>query len=103
MMVPVFFDRQANATRAWVVAGWTNRSLHVSFARAPAHTVYLESGVRTDPQSVLVGQETEQHAISYPVAIEVTVKRVLDRDELRKLCDQHQDLDAIRAALAKLA
>ncbi len=44
MMVPVFYDRQREKTKVWVMLGWSRRSLVASFAAPPSYAVFDAQG-----------------------------------------------------------
>jgi hypothetical protein len=91
-MVPVSHDVERGRTRVWLMLGWTQRPLHASFARPPRVEVLGGAPVNVDFGSV-------SHPLATPVMVETHVSKLLDRDELRKLCDRHRTCEAIVAAL----
>jgi hypothetical protein len=56
-------------------------------------------GQPASPGKVEVNFSSRVHMLAYPVMAEVYVRRLLDRDELRAICDRHWTREAIRAAL----
>jgi hypothetical protein len=92
MMVPVFLDVQ-RGIKVWALLGWTSRTLEVAWDRAPAITVLKgRMGVRTTSST---------YTMATPVFAELYVRRLLDRDEFRAVCDKHRTRQAILAALAR--
>lgn len=98
MMVPVFRDIARNKIKVWVVLGWAQRELGVSFVRTPDIVVRDAAGVDVTAQFD-VEFIPERHSIAFLEVAEVYVDRILDRDEFRKLCDCHGTRQAILAAL----
>ena len=99
MMVPIFHDAERRRTKVWVVLGWTRKPLRVAFARAPR--------VRLEGESAVLGATeikfgTASYHLAHPVSAEVYVNRLLDRDELRALCDRAQTQKGILEALDRL-
>ncbi|WP_434048567.1 MULTISPECIES: hypothetical protein [Sorangium] len=98
-MVPVFHDRERRKTRVWVFLGWSAQRVLVSFQQPPAVRVLAPDGRAASPPEVEVRFGVLTHDLAYPVMAEITVDRVLDRDELRAICDRHRTRSAIVAAL----
>lgn len=99
MMVPLFVDQLRGQTKVLVVLGWAQRSLSVGFDTPPVVTVRKAANsriARSHPPVKFVGTNV---TIQFPVMAEVYVSRILDRDEFRRLCDQHRWRDAILQAL----
>lgn len=99
MMVPLFFDQLRGQTKVLVVLGWAQRSLSVGFDTPPVVTVRKAANgriARSHPPVKFVGTNV---TIQFPVMAEVYVSRILDRDEFRRLCDQHRTRAAILQAL----
>lgn len=85
-MVPVFYDVERHKSKVWAFLGWSSRPITVSFARPPQATILDLRGrpLRDAPRICW----SEVYAdLPYPVTAELYVDRILDRDELRKLCD----------------
>jgi hypothetical protein len=98
MMVPVFYDIPRKKTKVWVVLGWTERMLMVSFKKRPTVVIRDRAGLDVT-RKYDIEFRPEVHAIAFPQAAEVYVDRILDREEFRALCDQHGTREAILAAL----
>jgi hypothetical protein len=92
MMVPLFFDVERQKTKVVVFLGWDERPATISFATPP--TVEVEGGSDTAVSFDDVGA-----SLVYPVTEEVYVTRVLDRDEVRKICDEKKTRTEILKAL----
>lgn len=92
MMVPVFYDQQLHKIKVWVVLGVTSRKLDVHYSVAPEVKQVVEqaSGKPVDLDSVHLSFPQTSFSIAYPVMAEVYVSRLLDRDELRALCDKYK-------------
>jgi hypothetical protein len=91
-MVPVFYDQARRKTKVWMILGWVHGSLHASFAKPPR--VELLDGARAE-----IELAQASYPLATPVMVETYVSRLLDRDELRALCDEHRTADAILASL----
>ncbi|WP_437786923.1 hypothetical protein [Sorangium sp. So ce1097] len=61
--------------------------------------VFAPDGREASPPEVDVRFGVLAHDLAYPVMAAITVDRLLDRDELRALCDRHRTRSAILAAL----
>jgi hypothetical protein len=102
MMVPVFYDVARGMTKVWVVLGYVQTPIEVSFVSKPEISVFDGAGKKVD-DSALDVQFTEQTgSLSYPVFAEIYVKKLLNRDEFRKLCDGYTTKSQILEALQKL-
>jgi hypothetical protein len=99
MMVPVFYDAERRRTKVWVVLGWTRKPLHVSFAEPPR--VRLE-GEAPAAEAIDLRFRGATYQIAHPVSAEVYVSRLLDRAELRALCDRAKTQKGILKALDAL-
>ncbi|XXT25341.1 hypothetical protein WME94_27815 [Sorangium sp. So ce429] len=99
MMVPVFHDLDRQQTKAWVFLGWSAQRVLVSFRSPPVVRVFAPDGREASPPEVDVRFGALTHDLAYPVMAEIHVDRLLDRDELRALCDEHRTRSAILAAL----
>ncbi len=100
MMVPLFHDVGRKRTKVLAFLGWTTRPLSISFARPPGVEVFdARSGKKLGPQEIQVDFERVTERLAYPVTVEVYVERMLDRAELRKLCDERRTQSAIVRAL----
>jgi hypothetical protein len=92
-MVPVFHDVGRGKTKAWIILGWARTSLSASFVKPPRVEVLAGGPIEIELGAALFH-------VTVPVMVETYVSRVLDREELRRLCDTHKTKDAILAALA---
>ena len=98
MMVPIFYDVQRAMTKVWVVLGWSERGLNVSFRQPPSITIRGDAGEDiTARYDIKFG--SRWYSIAYPELAEVYVNRILDRNEFRALCDEHGTREKILAAL----
>ncbi|WP_437617020.1 hypothetical protein WMF20_24345 [Sorangium sp. So ce834] len=71
----------------------------VSFQRPPLVRVFAPDGREASPPEVEGRYGVLMHDVPYPVMAELYVDRLLDRDELRALCDRRRGRRAILAAL----
>jgi len=96
-MVPLFYDLARSKTKVLAVLGWSSRQMRVEFANPPDVTVLdLGGGNPADFEFELASVTRE---LAYPVAVEVYVDRILDRDEFRRLCDAQRTQAKILRAL----
>ncbi len=86
MMVPVFYDRDRQKLKVWAFLGWTTTSLDVSFETPPK-------------TSRPVPTDGSKYRAAVPVMVEIYVNRLLDRAEMRALCDRHHAVDFVIRAL----
>lgn len=98
MMVPLAVDPAKGTTRVWAFLGWLARDLDVSFETRPVPTSLMRDGA---PAGSLPRIEWGGNCftVSVPVVVEVDVTRLLDRDEMRALCDRWRTRSAILAHL----
>lgn len=89
MMVPVFYDLQRKMTKVWVVLGYEEESLKVGFSSTPQITVFDSKGQKVDQSRLDVHYNSRVCSIWRPVFAEIYVRKILDRDEFRKLCDRY--------------
>ncbi|MBL8900064.1 MAG: hypothetical protein JNM84_20715 [Planctomycetes bacterium] len=99
MMVPIFYDVERRRTKVWVVLGWTRKPLLVTFA-VPPHVRLVGEAVASE--EVDLEFRSSSYDLAYPVTAEVYVQRLLDRAELRALCDREKTQQKILQALASL-
>jgi hypothetical protein len=99
VMVPVYFDRTRQLTRVWVVLGWASRPLRIDYATPPTVLDITQNGKPIDPKSVTILFDEAYHPVAYPVTAEVSVSKLLNRDEFRALCDRYRTPSAILKAL----
>lgn len=92
MMVPVFNDVH-RGIKVWALLGWTSHELEVAWDTAPSITV-LKGRMRVETTS-------STYALATPAFAELYVRRLLDRDEFRAVCDRYRTRKAILAALAE--
>ena len=87
MMVPIFFDVARGRLKVWAVIGWSTAPITASYEVLPKTTVKVEAGHRT-------------YSAAVPIMLETYVTRLLDRAEMRALCNRHQDPSLLAKALA---
>ncbi len=93
MMVPVFYDVPRHETKVWVFLGWTEQALEVQFVARPVVTIPGASGDRP------IEFYGTTYSVCSPVVAEVYVTELLDRTQMRALCDQYKTRSAILAHL----
>jgi len=98
MMVPVFYDIERKMTKVWVVLGYSKKPLTVSFKKPPVATITDAKGKKANADLEF---ESIRKDLIYPVSAEIYVKKLLNRDEFRRLCDKYKTHSAILKALAK--
>ena len=97
MMVPVFFDVQRRKYKVWALLGWEDAPALIDFVERP-RVVSIEKLDRNAGEAQLAWVSGGD---SYwtPVVVELYVRKLLDRDQLRALCEKHGDVSAIMADL----
>lgn len=99
MMVPVFYGAMREKIKVWVVLGYSAKPLSIRFKQEPKATIMDAAGknvrARLDYRGI-------QKNLIYPVSSEGYVKRLLNRDEFRALCDEYKTPSAIIKALQNL-
>jgi hypothetical protein len=93
MMLPVFYDEGRHKTKVWTFLGWRTTDVDVEYRVAPTIVEVRPAG---SPPLLFTD---ESHRFAVPVMAEVYVKRLLDRDEFRRHCDQFETKEAILANL----
>lgn len=100
--VPVYYDPVRDVTRLWVTLGVRTTRLETRFARPPK----VRPAEGTGDWEDLKPNQVEGRSYLIPVdefaEVELKGARVLTRDELRALCDQHRTKEAILKALRAL-
>jgi hypothetical protein len=99
MMVPVFYDVLRKKTKVWVVLGYVSKPLSVWFEKEPKATVLDATGKKAEAK---LNFRNTRKSLIYPVSAEVYVKKVMNRDEFRALCDRYKTASAILKALQNL-
>jgi hypothetical protein len=99
MMVPVFYDLERAMTKVWVVLGYEEKSLKVGFSSTPQIKVFDSKGKKVDKSRLDVHYNSQVCYLWYPVFAEIYVRKILDRDEFRKLCDRYATRSEILKAL----
>ena len=102
MMIPVAVDPMTGTTRSWAVLGWASDELGIRFVRGPTAVVRSAAdGKALPPSAVEVVLGSQSASVAYPVFVEVTTRKVLDRDEFRRLCDAAKTRERIVNALER--
>jgi hypothetical protein len=97
--VPIFVDLGRPATRLWATLGVRLAKLDVAFARPP-RLKPLDGGREWDTApSYRLGEAHYLIPVDEFVEVELQGLKVLDRDELRTVCDRERSKEAIVAAL----
>ncbi len=113
MMVPVFYDVERHQMKVWTLLGWSDRPIIVGFHEPPR---VLEAGRRPptgrleelrrrfrrtqeDDAAPEIVFTSAYHRVAFPVTAELYVKRLLDREAFRRLCDKLKTRSAIMRAL----
>jgi hypothetical protein len=94
VMVPIFYDLQRRKMKVWVVLGVAEKKLKVTFAKRPTVKSLVDaSGKPADPKDITWDDAT--YKLAYFVTAERYVTKLLDRKELRALCDRHRKASVI--------
>ena len=98
MMVPVFHDLGRDQTKVWVFLGWTRQTLSAEIAVPPRRvaTKQLTELPHWDGHVVF---HVQGGVIYSPVVAEVYVTELLDREQMRRRCDEGKSRSAILASL----
>jgi hypothetical protein len=97
MMVPLYYDLGRQKHRVLAVLGLETKRLTVSFVDRPKAWAIDSNGARVDRH--LVFWPTVRTFVR-PVAVEIDVPALLDREKFRALCDREKTEEAICDALA---
>ena len=100
MMVPVAVDAK-RGLRVLAVLGWTPRSLVFSFRKTPGVKLVDATTGGDCTATHDVAYDAQLETVDEPVVEELWVKRLLDRDEFRALCEAKKTRAAIVEALTK--
>jgi len=95
MMVPVFWDEGRKQMKVWAFLGWQERPLTISYEKPPAIGSLHGPKGKKSSEKPEVRFHVQRVTIPCPVMAEVYVRRLLDRDEFRALCDEHETRAAI--------
>ena len=82
----------------WVVLGWENRPLRISYEMPPMVHVRDKKGRAADKE-IDIKFSGQWVFAAYPVSAEVYVSRLLNREEFQKHCDQYGTREEILAKL----
>lgn len=99
MMVPVFYDVRRGMTKVWLVLGYQEESLEAEFTSKPRIKVFDKEGKQIDDSRLDVHYDGQRESLWYPAFAEIYVKKILSRDEFRKLCDSYKTRSEILKAL----
>lgn len=100
MMVPVFYDIERKEIKVWVVLGYADKPLTISFKEKPTVTKITDAkGNRVDADLKF---KSASRSLIYPVSSEIYVKKLLNRSEFRDLCDKYKTQPEIIKALSEL-
>ncbi len=98
MMVPVFYDVKRKKSKVWVFLGWTRQTLTAEIA-TPPRLVSTRKLAELPRWNGHVYFQVRGGAIHSPVVAEVYVTELLDREQLRRRCDEGKTRSAILASL----
>ena len=101
MMVPVAWNVLTGEYEVWAFIGWETHPIQIAFRKPPSLTVIdatTGSPAKSPPPVKFVA---ESPAMMVPVVLDLHVRRLLDRDEMRRLCDRYLTREDIEAALQK--
>ena len=98
MMVPVFYDVEREKTKVWVFLGWTRQDLTVQIV-TPPRVVATRKLAELPRWNGQVEFWVSGGTIYSPVVAEVYVTELLDREQMRRRCDDGKTRSAILASL----
>jgi hypothetical protein len=96
MMVPVFYDIKRRKVKVWVMMGFTQKPLDITFKRKPEVTV---ADSRGKPVKIPIKFKNERKRLIYPVSAEIYLNKPLNRQEFRELCNTYKTRTKILKAL----
>lgn len=99
MMVPLYFDLSRKRTRVSVVCGFGSSAVEARFASRPDVRVRNRLGL---PSRAHITWENSIYDTVHPVSFECDVREVLNRDDLRKMADEHRTPTSLKSALEAL-
>ncbi len=81
--------------------GFIKRTVHVTFERYPVVLRVLDKNGHKFPDSdyEVKMADSNTYTFYYPLSVELNVYNILNRKEIRKLCDRYKTPDAIIAHL----
>ncbi len=102
MMVPLYFDRAVQKLKCWVFLGWIEHDISVGYQQPPGlvsfdHSAYVNPMLAKIPPGIPMYEEARRapeiiftpsnYKSFYPVTAELHVKKLLNREEFRGLCN----------------
>jgi hypothetical protein len=96
MIVPLFKDIGRDEFHVLAMVGFEQRNLRVSFVERPEVVVRDGRGRVVKPY---IHWSDSTYPLARPVTITCRMKRLLDRDQFRALCDRAGSLAEIRSAI----
>jgi hypothetical protein len=98
--VPIYVDPQRGTMRLWCTLGVRLTTLNASYARPPRLKPAEGDGEWTEVERYKLRPATHLIAVDEFAEVEIPTLSPPNREELRKLCDQHPTKEKIVAALA---
>ncbi len=98
--VPIYVDPQRGTMRLWCTLGVRLTTLDASYARPPRLKPAEGEGEWTEVERYKLRPATHLIAVDEFAEVEIPTLSPPNREELRKLCDQHQTKEKIVKALA---
>jgi hypothetical protein len=90
MMVPVFFDVERHLTKVWCFLGWRPRRMSIDWAIAPSSISVTDAEGKDASDKVDVVMSSELVQCCEPIMREIYVGGILDRREMRRVCDEQK-------------
>ncbi len=100
--VPIAYDRARNATRLWVTLGVRMAKLDATWAKPPMIRPAEEGGEWSPAEGEMLQGAYVLVPVDEFAEVEIRGSRVLNREELRAICDKHKTKEAILKALRAL-
>jgi len=101
MMVPVFYDPEKDITKVWVFLGYEKKTIEMNFSRPPEVEAFDKTGRKLEKDEVEIVYESNRRELICPVSGEIYVKKILNREEFRRVCNNYRSPGAILSALEK--
>jgi len=101
MMVPVFYDPEKDRTKVWVFMGYEKKTIEMNFSRPPEVEVFDKTGHKLEKEEVEIVYKSNRRELICPVSGEIYVKKILNREEFRRVCNNYISPGEILSALEK--
>ncbi len=101
MMVPVFYDPEKDRTKVWVFLGYEKKDIKMDFSCPPEVEIFDKTGRKLEKDEIEIVYKSNRRELICPVSGEIYVKKILDREEFRRICKSYKSPREILSALEK--